>query len=87
MREIDALSRLPLPTQPPRSIECDEVLFQELIVAREVGHAIGSTLKMLPQDSKTGEIVRTFTGRLTEAGLAHLQALQAADITSMESAP
>lgn len=76
MREIDVLSRLPLPTQPHATIECDEILFQELIVAREVGHAIGSTLKVLPKNNKSGEIVRTFTGRLTAAGVAHLQALQ-----------
>ena len=81
MREIDALSRLPLPTQPARSVECDTVLFQELIVARDNGLAVGSTLRVTPRDSRQ-DAQLTFTGRLTEAGLAHLQALQAKEPTT-----
>ena len=73
MTQREALLHLPPPTEPPRAVECSEVLFQELIVAREAGLAIGSTLRVLPKDHMRTEMRRLFTGRLTEKGLAAVE--------------
>lgn len=65
MREIDVLSRVPLPDQRRAPIPCDRVLFEELRVAAQLGRVEGLFLPNL-----------TATVRLTPAGLTHLQQLQ-----------
>lgn len=75
MRERDVLALLPLPSQPPREIDCaDTVLREELRVAVAVGLAEGGFTTLLPRDrSAPGAAVRRrFTGRLTAAGAAAL---------------
>lgn len=72
MSEAEVLALLPGPDQPPRPIDCaDVVLFQELLVARQVGLVEGAFSTVLPR--KAGETVRRhFTGRLTTAGAERL---------------
>lgn len=73
MRQIDVLRRLPAPEAPPATIECDTLLFQELLVARETGLAEGGTHTLLSPPERP---VRRFTGRLTRDGAAHLRRLE-----------
>jgi len=68
MRAIDVLACLPAPTQPVARLDCDEVLYQELVVLGALGFAEGTATR--------GEARHLYVGRLTKSGLARLEELQ-----------
>lgn len=68
MKQIEVLRLLPGPTQRLVAMDCDEPLYQELVVASALGLAEG--------EGQRGEAAHHWRGRLTPQGVDHLAALE-----------